>query len=100
MNIFLYYLFFYRFRDPRELHVLTPSFPTRRSSDLAETEQFDQISCSYVCYQQRRGTCGAWDAYYGSHLAAVSSTSGATRYPPAALVEVCSSVHEIGRAHV
>src|SRR3546814_12161495 len=34
MHYSLCHLFFYRSGDPRDLHVLTPSFPTRRSSFL------------------------------------------------------------------
>src|SRR3546814_18859267 len=30
------FFFFYTYGNPRDLHVLTPSFPTRRSSDLHE----------------------------------------------------------------
>src|SRR3546814_8242105 len=37
-DVALRYLLFYRYGDHRDLHVLTHSFPTRRSSDLMGRE--------------------------------------------------------------
>src|SRR3546814_14167162 len=46
MCIFFYvylFFFFYGYGDHRDLHVLTPSFPTRRSSDLAQKRVLKEI---------------------------------------------------------
>src|SRR3546814_18275576 len=37
--------FFYVYGDPRDLHVLTHSVPTRRSSDLVDIGNADYLDC-------------------------------------------------------
>src|SRR3546814_20746450 len=37
VSLFIWRYFVYRYGDPRDLHVLPHSFPTRRSSDLVNT---------------------------------------------------------------
>src|SRR3546814_6399088 len=45
-SVLVHLLFFYLYGDHRELHVLTHSFPTRRSSDLvAQPLEVEQDRC-------------------------------------------------------
>src|SRR3546814_14396172 len=47
------FFFFIGYGDHRDLHVLTPSFPTRRSSDLVEVQP-RRIDCVGIAAGERR----------------------------------------------
>src|SRR3546814_16910966 len=51
-------LFFYRSGDHRDLHVLTHSFPTRRSSDLSSTLRFTMPSAAQFADVMERAGVG------------------------------------------
>src|SRR3546814_653235 len=42
--LFLFFFFFYGYGDHRDLHVLTHSFPTRRSSDLVDAKKILSVA--------------------------------------------------------
>src|SRR3546814_18688409 len=49
------YFFFQRYSDHRYLHVLTPSFPTRRSSDLDRVDMYELVIAGY--FRENVDTC-------------------------------------------
>src|SRR3546814_17500512 len=92
---FFRFFFFYYFCTHRYLHVLTPSFPTRRSSDLPEAliDLYKRAGAKYFmalgCHHDNL------DAFDSAHHA-----WNATRVGPRRDIVGTWEKAEIGRAHV
>src|SRR3546814_12878950 len=55
MSLCLYACFFYCYGDHRDLHVLTHSFPTRRSSDLSEWGEVPEATAALIAETRSAG---------------------------------------------
>src|SRR3546814_12004916 len=68
----LYFMFFYRHGDHRDLHVLTHSFPTRRSSDLLKPAEMHRTQLAATAIDRvapnRDAVVGEVAAYGGADL--------------------------------
>src|SRR3546814_10935405 len=79
---FLFFFFFYCYGDHRDLPVLTPSFPTRRSSDLwplPPTVRAGRTMTHKKSPAGRGGRRGSWERDLGSGLRSRGSLQGRER---------------------